>query len=190
MTQNVTKWHKYDPKWPKNAQNGPRMTQNGPKMTCTSYAIFFDWKGGSANFFAFRMYDSERLQNIRCHKSIDYLNFSLQPGVNLKRVSRGNWLKLFGESGGELLWLTWVVLKLDKFEKWKHFDGKWKWKHFDGNILVSLLEETETYVELLNLKWNLDPFVEVSSNKTNLFQRFKIKTFPSAALSVVLDAIQ
>ena len=74
-------------------------------------------------------------------------------------------------------------------EKWKHFDGKWKVETFWPKT-VSLLEETETYVEWLNLKWNLDPFVEVSSNKTNLFQRFKIKTFPSAALSVVLDAIQ
>ena len=58
------KWPKVAQIWPKNAQNGPRMTQNGlkmtqndPKMTRTFSAILFDWKGGSANFFAFRMYD-------------------------------------------------------------------------------------------------------------------------------------
>ena len=51
------------------------------------------------NFFAFRMYDSERLQNIHCNKSIDYLNFSLQPGVNLKRVSKGKLV--------EALWREW-----------------------------------------------------------------------------------
>ena len=43
MTQNDPKCPKNDPKWP------------SPKMIRTFSAIFFDWKGGSANFFAFRM---------------------------------------------------------------------------------------------------------------------------------------
>ena len=48
-------------------QSGPKMTQNGPQLPQmaqkwrpdlrTFFAIFFDWKSGSANFFAFRMYD-------------------------------------------------------------------------------------------------------------------------------------
>ena len=42
MTQNGPKWPKYDPKWPK---NDPHFFRN-----------FIDWKGGSTNFFAFRMY--------------------------------------------------------------------------------------------------------------------------------------
>ena len=39
--QKGPKWHKNDPKWPK----------NDPHFFCN----FFDGKGGSANFFAFRM---------------------------------------------------------------------------------------------------------------------------------------
>ena len=50
------KMDKNDPKWPKVAQNGQRMTQNSPKMTRTFSVICFDWKGGSQNFFAFKMY--------------------------------------------------------------------------------------------------------------------------------------
>ena len=49
MTQN-------GPKRVKMVQEWSKMTQNGPKMTRTFSANFFDWKGGSANFFAFRMY--------------------------------------------------------------------------------------------------------------------------------------
>ena len=73
MTQNGPKWPKYDPKWPKMAlewpkmiQSGPKMTQNGPQLPQmaqkwrpdlhTFSANFVDWKSGSANFFAFRMY--------------------------------------------------------------------------------------------------------------------------------------
>ena len=66
MTQNDPKWPKYYPKWPKMALEWLKMIQSGPKMTQndakrrpdlrTFSVIFFDWKGGPANFFAFRMY--------------------------------------------------------------------------------------------------------------------------------------
>ena len=41
-------------------QNGPKLPPNGPKMTpgfTHFFRNFFYWKDGSANFFAFRMYD-------------------------------------------------------------------------------------------------------------------------------------
>ena len=60
ITLNDPKWPKYDPKWhkkaqewPKNDPKWPNMAQKWPAIFC---GIFFDWKGGSANFFAFRMY--------------------------------------------------------------------------------------------------------------------------------------
>ena len=56
LSKNATKWPKNSQKWPKMAQEWSKMTQNGPKMTRTFSANFVDWKGGSANFFAFRMY--------------------------------------------------------------------------------------------------------------------------------------
>ena len=73
ILKNDPKWPKYCPKWPKMAlewpkmiQSGPKMTPNGPKLAQmaqkwrldlrTFSANFFDWKSGSANFFAFRMY--------------------------------------------------------------------------------------------------------------------------------------
>ena len=53
-------------------QNGPKITQNGPKLPQmaqkwrpdlrTFSANLFYWKSGSANFFAFRMYDSGFVQ--------------------------------------------------------------------------------------------------------------------------------
>ena len=52
MTKNESKSPKNDPKWPKMTPNGLKMT---PGFT-HFFRIFFDWKGGSANFFAFRMY--------------------------------------------------------------------------------------------------------------------------------------
>ena len=54
--RNGQKWPKMAQSGPNMTQNGPRMTQNGPKIARTFSAIFFDWKVGSANFFAFRMY--------------------------------------------------------------------------------------------------------------------------------------
>ena len=56
MAKNDPKWPKVAQIWPKMAQEWPKMTQNGPKIARTFSAIFFDWKGGSANFFSFRMY--------------------------------------------------------------------------------------------------------------------------------------
>ena len=41
---------------------GPKMTQNGSKMTSTFPQKNF-WKGGSANFFAFRMYAQHCVDN-------------------------------------------------------------------------------------------------------------------------------
>ena len=53
MTQNDPKCPKYDPTWPKKAQIWPKMAQKWPALFPH---FFFDWKGGSANISAFRMY--------------------------------------------------------------------------------------------------------------------------------------
>ena len=52
-------------------QSGPKVTQNYPKWPKNDariYALFpqffFDWKSSSANFFAFRMYDGDRCQDL------------------------------------------------------------------------------------------------------------------------------
>ena len=70
MTPNGPKWPQMAQEWPKMtqmAQQLPKMAQNYPKMAqkwrpdlSTFSAIFFKWKGGSANFFAFRMYVCRR----------------------------------------------------------------------------------------------------------------------------------
>ena len=54
------------PKWPTMTQEWPKVIQNDPKLSQMAQkwrpdlrifsAIFFYWKGGSANFSAFRMY--------------------------------------------------------------------------------------------------------------------------------------
>ena len=55
ITQSVPNMTQNGPTRLKMAQELPKMTQIGPKMTRTFSAIFFDWKDGSANFFAFRI---------------------------------------------------------------------------------------------------------------------------------------
>ena len=71
MAKKDPKWRKVDQIWPKMALNDLRMTQNDPKITQNGskwpqmagfthfFRNFFDWKSGSANFFAFRMYGSQ-----------------------------------------------------------------------------------------------------------------------------------
>ena len=45
----------------------------------------------------------------------------LRKALLIIKVLWGNWWRwLFGESGGALLWMAGVEVKLDKFEKWKH----------------------------------------------------------------------
>ena len=77
MTQSGTNMTQNGPKMPKMAQEWPKMTQNGPKMTRTFSAIFFDWKGGSANLFAFRMYGNDWG---RCTLYVETLGWKFENG--------------------------------------------------------------------------------------------------------------
>ena len=56
MPQNGPKITQSGPKWPKMAQNWSKWPKNDARIYALFPQFFFDWKGSSANFFAFRMY--------------------------------------------------------------------------------------------------------------------------------------
>ena len=104
MTQNAPKWPKYDPKWPKITPNGPEMT---PGFT---YFVrsFFDWKGGSANFFAFRMYDLITLCTTYLAHFYDQSYFSKRSPVPPSRFSLYRQMQFNRQSP---LFENWVMMR-------------------------------------------------------------------------------
>ena len=56
LSKNATKWPQMTLIGPKITQNNSKWPKNDARIDALFPQFFFDWKGGSANFFAFRMY--------------------------------------------------------------------------------------------------------------------------------------
>ena len=104
-------------KWPKLAHNYPKWPKNYAKNLRTFSVIFFDWKGGPANFFAFRMY-------ARCILAMFLVTISNKLKIAANPLKFAPNLKASGKCMGVLMTPK-LKSKSHNLSKKAHLSGSW-----------------------------------------------------------------